>query len=95
MSSILSSNPVQLWLDTPIGAFCGSPTWGNNFEVLLGKNTNDAPIFLQQVLTKMGIDLGNDFKLVEQLEILKIGNEDIAIAVYYHDSLIAFSELII
>jgi len=93
MNSILSSNAVQLWLDTPIGSYYGSPTWGNNFEVLLGKNMNDAPIFLNLILGKMKQDLKEHFQFVEHVRIVDVGNEYIAVAVYYKGDLLAITTL--
>jgi len=92
--NIFTTNPVQLWLNTPIGAYAGSPNWGNNFEILLGENMNDLDIFLLQVLEKMKFDLKEDFNLVQYVEILeKSGEGSFIIVVAYLGEVVGVVEL--
>jgi hypothetical protein len=92
-NSILSSNPVQLWLDTPIGAYVGSPRWGNNFEELLGHNIHDTPIVLLLILKKMQKDLKSDFRYVEKIELIETDSDSFLVGVQYRQQIIGLAEV--
>ena len=92
-SSILSSNPIQLWLDTPIGSYVGSPWWGNNFETLFGHNIHDTPIVLMLILKKMSHDLGEYYRLVESLELIETDANSFLVGVQYKKQIIGLVEV--
>ncbi|MGW8169631.1 MAG: hypothetical protein ACWGHH_06470 [Sulfurovaceae bacterium] len=56
--SILSANPLQHWLDTPIGAYEGYPTYGNMIPELLYKNKQELQGASALIMAKIKNDLG-------------------------------------
>ena len=56
--SILTKNPIQHWLDTPVGSYRGYPEYGNSIYELIGENRQDLNAKLGIIIDKMEDQLG-------------------------------------
>ncbi|NOR58757.1 MAG: hypothetical protein GQ474_09575 [Sulfurimonas sp.] len=58
MSSVLTKNPIQHWIDTPIGSFEGYPTYGNMLHELFFENRQDVDAKLGYIINVIERQLG-------------------------------------
>lgn len=56
--SALSKNPIQHWLDTPLGSYEGYPTYGNTIHELFFENRQDLDQKLGIIIDRMEEHLG-------------------------------------
>jgi len=85
VSSILSEfDPIQSWLDTPLGYYIDKPDFGNNLYELLYKNTDEARIKLHRILDKIEEDLGNEVSsVIDEVYLVSLGIDTVGISIRY------------
>lgn len=59
MSILSETNPIQHWLNTPIGYYPHDREYGNNLHILLFKNDTVIKLLLNDILDKIREDLGD------------------------------------
>lgn len=88
--SIVSKDPIQLWLDTPIGAYEGYPTWGNNVYELLFLNKQEAKATVMQIMAKLQYDIGYaNAQRITGTQLLFNGDDTFALLLYLQNNDIA------
>ncbi|MFT7880440.1 MAG: hypothetical protein ABXS91_08610 [Sulfurimonas sp.] len=58
--TVLSKNPIQHWLDTPLGSYEGYPWYGNTLHTLLYENRQDLDQKLGIIIDEIERQLGNN-----------------------------------
>jgi len=72
--SILSKNPIQHWLDTPLGSYEGYPSYGNSIGELLFKNTQDSDAIVGVIIDQIEAHLGT--LIASQIESISMANDE-------------------
>jgi len=76
LNTLEAISPITHWLYTPIGSYCGFPTYGFNWETLLYKNSHDAFVAVEKISKKMKEDLGDEiFRQIKDISIVTSGDE--------------------
>jgi len=80
MVSVLTKNPVDLWLSTNKLTYRGMPNWGNNLDDFLGLNPNQ--ISRPAILRKLKKDIPN----IGNINSVRITNENNKLGVEFYES---------
>jgi hypothetical protein len=94
--SVLSEiDPIQTWLNTPLGYYIDKPTFGNNIPELLFKNIDQARLKLHLIFDKLEEDLGQEIvNMINEISLLQTEDFDkLYLVIRYNNNNFAGTEI--
>lgn len=72
--TVLTKNPIQHWLDTPLGSYKGYPRYGNTLHTLLYENRQDLDQKLGMIVDEIERQLGRTVaQLIKDISFIEEG----------------------
>lgn len=86
LSKLSNNDPINFWINTPMGYYVGNRSFGLPFEWIVGKNMNHKSMILAMILDKMALDLGDSiYSVIRNIQLSQKETDMIKLEVSYNN----------